>query len=369
MMRAFVHNALLLAVSLMLGAVLIETVLRLADPFDMRVSGDRIMLEFGRVYEIDQDSGAPDMDARIVHTKNRLGFRGEEWPADPAGREKWIFVGGSTTESFYFNDADTWVEIVYRLQRARRPDLWVNNAGLDGHSSYGHMVLTRDFLVDLRPEKVIFLTGINDVGYDAPNSFEDRLVAGGPVTWLRLNTEIGKLASLLWRKYKAVSLDLVHGFHDDWAATIAALQRFETPADTAAATLAAHRERYIPGYRARVAALLDLVAANRIEPVLMTQPALFGPGRDVATGLDLGRTSHPDVTGTIDGATRWAVLEAYNDAVRALARERGVALIDLARAMPKDSRLYYDWIHLNKSGQAALARIVSDRLDALFPVE
>ena len=73
------------------------------------------------------------------------------------------------------------------------------------------------------------------------------------------------------------------------------------------------------------------------------------------------------MTGPIDGVTRWRVLEAYIDVLRSVADQRGIVLIDLARELPRDSRLYYDWIHYNKAGQAEVARIVSDVIDRRYP--
>ena len=61
----------------------------------------------------------------------------------------------------------------------RRPDLagspgpklsrdftrvWINNAGLDGATTYRHLILLEDYVVKLQPKVVLFLVGINDVG-------------------------------------------------------------------------------------------------------------------------------------------------------------------------------------------------------------
>ncbi|MEQ8667516.1 MAG: GDSL-type esterase/lipase family protein [Rhodospirillales bacterium] len=366
-MKRFLQNSALVVASLMISVLAAEVVLRVADPFETRVIADRITLPVGRVYEISPDVATPGMDDVIVHRKNRLGFRGEDWPANPEDREKWIFVGGSTTESFYFNDDDTWVAGVERLQRPQRPTLWINNAGFDGHSSFGHLVLTRDYLIDLGPEKIFYMIGINDVGYDAPHHFDDRLESAEIGDWLRRRTEIGKLVNLMRRAGRAKQLGLVHGFHADWATSLGATDRFALSPGARDAVLATHLNDFIPAYRERIDALVALVRDHGIEPVLITQPALFGPATDPATGFDLGATRHEDVTGAVDGATRWQVLEAYNDVLRSVAGQRGVALIDLARDLPKDSRLFYDWIHYNKAGQAKVARIVSAAVDRLFP--
>ena len=40
--------------------------------------------------------------------------------------------------------------------------VWLNNAGLDGHSTFGHEILLRSHIIKLKPDMIIFLTGIND---------------------------------------------------------------------------------------------------------------------------------------------------------------------------------------------------------------
>jgi lysophospholipase L1-like esterase len=44
------------------------------------------------------------------------------------------------------------------------------------------------------------------------------------------------------------------------------------------------------------------------------------------------------------------MLEAINDVTRRVAKNREVLLVDLARELPKDSRLYYDLMHFSNAG-------------------
>ena len=93
-------------------------------------------------------------------------------------------------------------------------------------------------------------------------------------------------------------------------------------------------------------------------PVLMTQPALFGPGIDPETGVDLSRVA----VGDHRGGLQWQILELYNDVTRQVARDKRVTLIDLAHDMPHDSRFYYDYYHFTNAGAAQVAQIVSEPL-------
>ena len=52
-------------------------------------------------------SASEKLDEKIIHTKNSLGFRGDEPPDDFNPALTVVTVGGSTTESIYISDGKT----------------------------------------------------------------------------------------------------------------------------------------------------------------------------------------------------------------------------------------------------------------------
>lgn len=83
--------------------------LRLTHPFGFRQSGSTLVLPRNVVYDIraDQRSRSDQLEAHVVHSKNSLGFRGPEPPADFARWMIIVAIGGSTTECFYLGDGKT----------------------------------------------------------------------------------------------------------------------------------------------------------------------------------------------------------------------------------------------------------------------
>ncbi len=149
-------------------------VLRARNPLGFRMQGNTLRLPANQVYDIraDERSRSDQLDAHIIHTKNSLGFRGPEPPDGFPGWLTLVAVGGSTTECFYLSDGRTWPErLAARLQPEFR-QVWVNNAGLDGHSTFGHLLLTRQTLVPLHPKVIQSLVGLNDMFTDAPREFD-----------------------------------------------------------------------------------------------------------------------------------------------------------------------------------------------------
>jgi hypothetical protein len=64
----------------------------------------------------------------------------------------------------------------------------------------------------------------------------------------------------------------------------------------------------------------------------------------------------------LNGKGAWELLEKYNDVTRDLGRRHGVLVIDVARRMPKSSRLFYDFLHFTNEGAAEVARITAAEL-------
>jgi hypothetical protein len=130
----------------------------------------------------------------------------------------------------------------------------------------------------------------------------------------------------------------------------------------AAARIEALSRPYLPAYAARLGELVRLSRDIGALPVLLTQPAVFGPAVDAWTGWDLAAI---EALWGLPGGPAWELLERYNDVTRAVAAERNVPLIDLARVMAKSVRLYYDPVHHTPEGAALAGELIAE---ALCPV-
>jgi len=67
--------------------------------------------------------------------------------------------------------------------------------------------------------------------------------------------------------------------------------------------------------------------------------------------------------GDKNGRFMFQAIDLYNQVTRQVAQTNGVLLIDLARELPRDSALYYDYLHYTEPGAAAVAGIVARDLD------
>jgi lysophospholipase L1-like esterase len=341
--------------------LLLELVLRIYNPVPTRVRGNEIVLPVRQVYRFD-NGFTQKIDRTTVHTKNALGFRGPDPPRDFADRLTIVTIGGSTTESLFLSDGRTWTDAMARRLERDFPGVWVNNAGIDGHTTFGHLILLKSFIIRLHPKVAVFLIGANDVGLDRPRTFDEGVLpaAGGLRHAANAVAEHSEIVNLLWnlaRAARARERGLGHSEID-----LKTAERLVLDPDVMERTEAEYRQ-YLPGYAQRLGEIADLTRANGIQPVWITQPALFGDGRDPATGVELATIK---VNGRGNGHLEWRLLEMHNDVMRQIGRERDIPLIDLARELPKDSRYFYDFLHFTNDGSEKVGEIVAAQLAAVL---
>ncbi len=342
----------------LLVAVLLEIALHIYNPLPFRVHGNRIVLPVHQRYTFHNGS-VSKLDPITHHTKNSLGFRGPDPPSDFARRLTMLTIGGSTTECLFLSDGKTWTDVMALRVQQSIPDVWVNNAGLDGQSTYGHLILLHDFVESLRPRVVVFLIGANDIGLVVPNPYDAALTPPSSpfrsaAIFVRDHSELAALAQNLFRVARAKDEGFGHGQID--LRTIRHLEHDPAITQTTIDKFSAA----LPSFASRVAALVDECRRHGIEPILVTQPGLYGDAIDPATGVDL---STIQVKGTANGRLWWRVQELYNSVTRRTARERGVVLVDAAQELPKDSRLFYDFMHFTNEGAAQLGELIARQIE------
>lgn len=361
LIKSLTKNSLGVLSGLIIVFLLMEGFLRVYSPFGFRVKGDKIILPRNQVYTINNVT-IRNLDSTVIHTKNSLGFRGPELPTPPESLESSLSIvvtGGSTTEAFYLSDGKDWPNLLRKKLEGNFDNLWLNNAGFDGFSTFGQRILLEDTLAEIKPKVVLFLMGINDVG--AKNLNDAERFGTGEIPWTSLNnivlslsqkSEVVSLVVNIVRSYRAKDLGVGHE-----EISLEQMPVFDAHLDEEN-ILAQHQRDDVPGYRQRIEALAARTKELGMEPVFITQPALYGDAVDPITGVDLGQIT----VGEWNGAVSWDVLELYNDAMREVAEENSILLIDLARLMEKNSLYFYDFIHYTNPGSEAIAQIVHEKL-------
>ncbi len=348
------------ALGLALAAGLaLELAARLADPLRPVTPAWRVILPVNERLVFENPWPGSRLPREIPVRYNGLGFRGPERAADPDSRFEILTLGPSTAHSARQAEGTSWPDRLRARLDAEFENVWLNNAGMEGQSTFGHRTLLLEFLSALEPDLALLLVGINERSRDREREFDARLrLSERP--WLdRIvgHSELLSGALVLLRSLRSARVTLTH-----WEFDLATHPDFDLAAEDREGELARHDPHYVALYRARLEELLDRFGDAGIEVVLMTQPALWGDARDPTSGREIAPLS----VGETSASLAWAVLELYNDVTRAVAAARETPLIDLARAMPKDSLYFYDWIHFTEAGAAHAGGIVGGELAALL---
>ncbi|TWI84962.1 GDSL-like lipase/acylhydrolase family protein [Lacibacter cauensis] len=334
--------------------VLSELLLRVYNPFHFRVKGNTIQLPVNQKYKI-TTAESDGLDAVITHSKNQLGFRGQDMGKDFADRYSIFVVGGSATECLLLSDGEDWPNVLLKKLQPEFPSLWMNNAGIDGASSYGHILLLQQHLTRLKPKMIIFLLGINDINRVDMNGFDNLTSINNAPFFVRAAeySELWSTVLNLYRSKKAKDKSLTHNsisaiIDGKTAMSDTDMHQLKFKLQTADVQLMA-------AYKKRLLMLIELCRKNQINPVFVTQPCIAGNTIDSTTGKNLGDIQ---VTATMNGHQFWELLQAYNRVTIETANEQLCFVIDAATTFPKSRDMYYDLMHFRKEGAKAFADTV-----------
>ncbi len=322
-------KAISILFGLLAGLALCEVALRIYNPFPARVRGDEIVLRsnYTRTFKVEPPRAG--LDSEVHYHLNSIGFRGPEPPGNDAAPLKVFTVGGSTTECSMLSDDSTWTARLFDILSRDVQDLWMNNAGIDGMSSHGHIILLRDHLLALGPDMILFLVGINDRGKLSFEREDGYLISREEPLLRKLvkRSELAMLVSNILEKQRTERVGLAH------EAEHASDHNMDRPSiDREVAFHRAHIGRYL----GRLDTLAAMCIENAVTPVFISQSLNVDPGCET-----------------------WHVMQVYNNALAKFCEERGLPFIDLASAMPSGDDYYYDSMHYNNPGAERVARILA----------
>jgi lysophospholipase L1-like esterase len=352
-------NTLALLIGLMIAFFIGEIVLRIWHPIDFRVKGDKIVLPCNKKYII-RNTKTSKLDTLVIHSKNSLGFRGKEKPVNYDDLLSIITIGGSTTECYYISDGNDWPGVLEKKLSEKYNNIWINNAGLDGQSTFGHSILLNDYVSKLKPKYILYLTGCNEIGredlskYDK-DKLQDEYQSVG--NFFTKNSELVDLVVNIARGLRARKENLIHEVIDFKN------QPHVKVDSTVLNDLLSYHKTFTAEYKKRLTALIQKTKEYNIKPILITQSTVVGKATDEATGTDLATIKLMNSNG---GYTYQRILEKYNEVTRAVAKEQNIPLIELGNKMPKNSRYYVDGIHYTNDGAQKVGEIIFECLDSIL---
>jgi lysophospholipase L1-like esterase len=306
-----------------------------------------------RLADFDTDVAGARPGTVQAHLRN--GYRGLGFPvAKPPGEFRVVVLGGSFVFDIHATGEDDWphrAEVA--LREAGGADVRVVNGGVPGHSSFDSIGRLVGEVRLFDPDVVILCNAWNDIKYF------NRI--GPQATPLRV---LRPMARPSHRGYALAGLDAwLDRFH--LVRLVRALSRrlrhWEMEGRVAGGALADSVSAVGVGqFRLNLSDFVDICRNAGITPVIATQPHLPTAENEARVR---GRVRYDFV-----GLTHPALCRAFEKceaAARAVAAEKGCALLDLSAAFTGREDLFVDHVHLNRRGSQAMAQAVAEHLAGL----
>ncbi|GAB0058237.1 hypothetical protein SIID45300_02583 [Candidatus Magnetaquicoccaceae bacterium FCR-1] len=296
----------------------------------------------------------------VVYSRDAHGLRGG---CKEPGKIRILSVGGSTTDQRYIGDGQTFQDrLQQRLEKTLQRPVCIANAGVDGHSTFGHLAAFDHWfprIPDLKPAYVLLYIGINDAGLrDQPNAGFDDPTGRRVGVWAVIKERSAIFAAV--RKLSFV----VTGLYTKKAYAGHAL-RPPTPGEYTETALSPGVEPLIArngeAFRARLEQLLEKTRALGAKPICVTQPHRF-----VATTPEgvKGTANVFEHQGRFYNGLDYATsLQVLNGVMRTVCPQAGGVFIDIA-AQPFELADFYDPVHLTPTGAVRLGGYLFDAFAA-----
>lgn len=393
--RRALFAVVLLGVALLLGVGVAEGALRILMPAPKVY---RMLLPGKREFQ---------PDSRFIHgitgtasyAVNEQGIRGRDFGPDSA-EYRILLVGGSTTECGLLDDSENWGTIAERdlgvTGDGRR--VWVGNVGRSGLTSRDHAVTVKYLLAQYpRIDVVVVLLGVNDLtaalrqagSYRSPTPLSDpaaeriqvrNAFAMSPGGFREMLTpdlvpvrtpwhkrahlyQLGRRARVGWQARKVVS---GRGGADigGWRANRQSASRIIDSLPDLMRPLA--------DYRASLEAIVAEARKRNTEVVFMTQPALWKdkmtPAEERLIWLGgTGRFQEEPGHAYYSIPALAKAMDRYNAEGLAVCRAAGLACLDLASRIPRDTSMFYDDVHFTEAGAAAVGHSLAAHLRQAKP--
>jgi len=373
-------NIALVLLSTVVTIIAVEAMLRvvapIADPYKLNKRRPNVVQTYLRSsfppnlrVRLSTEEGLPGMDgSETTFSTNNVGLRGDSLAMPKPDDELRVFVvGGSTTETLYLDDRQALTRILQdRLDTiVSGKRVKVYGAGKSGARSYDHVEMIAHRLVHLDPDALIVFAGINDLraAMYGRNFLMLPPALGAPDTEWSL-TQLLRFAMTEFQLGRRLFSLLKPDEYRDAVEQITLRSNFRRSVEMRKAlpVSASPPRTDVTRYRANLISIVGIARSHGIDLIFLTQATTWNSRVDSAIAKWHWMTGGPDSAYREEALDQ--AMEAYNDAVRAVAAEFDVPLLDLARLLPKSGEYFYDDVHFNPRGAetvgARLASFVSE---------
>nr|VFK19163.1 MAG: GDSL-like Lipase/Acylhydrolase family [Candidatus Kentron sp. LPFa]VFK33648.1 MAG: GDSL-like Lipase/Acylhydrolase family [Candidatus Kentron sp. LPFa] len=344
--------------SCLIGVTVIEIGLRLVKSTDQWVVTEEanILRNFQFSYDI---SNLYPTDVSVTdYVRNEYGLRDDcENPDDI----EILTIGGSTTDQRYVPFEFTYQTVLQQRLRAAESNFGcVSNAGVDGHSSWGHLFAFDKWfplISDLNPKFILLYVGVNDANFlrtDSPNAGFDTNTSGDFKRYLK-GFHVVRALLPIYRlpRQRSENASAAYAGHaprpyeySDYTVTVMNEETRRLTTENAAA------------FKSRMSAILNEIRMLNAIPICVTQPHRY-----VITKEDGQTYGIPSVLGDgFSGLDYDFSIQQLNSVLFELC---GVNTVDLYSHNFLNSH-FYDGVHTTSLGSQEIGETLADFIISRF---
>ena len=275
-----------------------------------------------------------------------------------------LTLGGSTTDQRYISLESTFQETMERELKSKGLNVSTANAGMDGHSTVGHILAMENWIPnipDLNPKFILVYAGLNDVnvGDDSRARFDNILkpeftpkaFSRKIINTIRGNSAIYQAYTRIRGMFNANRI-LPIGSHKRRQRV--AGEKWEVTAEPSIALDSSWQLR-LDNYEKRVIKLIQDIKNLGAKPIFVTQ--LTATNR-YEKGVRM-QLHFPNSQGDNLGSD---MLWHFNKiALKACEKQGGICL-DLARKLTLSDLDFYDLVHTTPSGSIKIGKWIANNL-------
>lgn len=342
---------LIVIMSCFMGVVTVELALRLLNSNDplAHTSEANILRNFQFSYDTSQisENGTPSVD----YVRNQYGLRDScESPAEI----EILTIGGSTTDQRYIPLNSTYQNIIEeRMKMSSDAFGCVSNAGVDGHTTWGHLYSFENWfplVPGLNPKIILLYVGVNDADFlraSSPHTGFDTVRAEGINAFLK-RFEIVKGLLPIYRLLSQ-KFDNASASYAGHAPTLYTDEDYKINVMNEQTELLSNQNAL--AFRSRMENLLSEIHSLGAAPLCVTQPHRFvkeidGEVRGLKSVLGEGYS----------GVDYDYSIRKLNEVIFDLC---GSSTIDLYSHEFSNSH-FYDEVHTTSSGSEEIGRVLAD---------
>lgn len=274
----------------------------------------------------------------ILFQVNKFGFKGPDIEKSKDANTLRIMAIGDSTTFGFVDDRYSYPRTLERYLRSQGVSVEMINAGVEGYATED-VLYHLDYFMSFQPDIAIIYIGWNDLYGDIflPDIY------------------IVRAFNKLYRYFQPKN--------PDWQVEGGRLKFSDHYYDSFTKEALHYASSYQPSFSSGVREVVEEFSEEGIKPVLVTLPGLFSVDRQPAPeALQIG---HLPGNGT--NAYVLAVMtNTYNNAIRQLATEENIPLIDLEewsnQVLVPPEQWFSDSVHLSLEGQSAIGNYLGERL-------